>query len=132
MLTTERKARLLARLAQTGRIVARDEAQAMNLSEDTIRRDLRELAAEGKLLRVHGGALPLSPTHLPLAARRDRAHGRKAASRAGRRPPAPARARPSSSTAARPTLALVAALPPDLRATVVTHSPTIAAALEPL
>ncbi len=130
MLTTERKARLLARLAQTGRIVARDEAQAMNLSEDTIRRDLRELAADGKLLRVHGGALPLSPTHLPLAARRDRATDEKR--RLGQ---AAARLlRPGQTViidGGTTHAALVAALPPDLALTVVTHSPTIAAALEP-
>ena len=28
------------------------------MSEDTVRRDLRELAAGGHVLRVHGGALP--------------------------------------------------------------------------
>ena len=29
----------------------------MNVSEDTIRRDLQELAEEGKIIKVHGGAL---------------------------------------------------------------------------
>ena len=29
----------------------------MNVSEDTIRRDLQELADEGKIIKVHGGAL---------------------------------------------------------------------------
>ncbi len=31
----------------------------MNVSKDTIRRDLQELANKGKLLKVHGGALSL-------------------------------------------------------------------------
>lgn len=130
MLTAQRKAHLLARLRDTGRLVARDEAQALNLSEDTIRRDLRDLAAEGKLLRVHGGALPLSPTHLPLADRRARAAGEK--QRLARR--AVGLLRPGQTVivdGGTTHAALIAALPPDLPLTLVTHSPTIAAALEP-
>jgi DeoR/GlpR family transcriptional regulator of sugar metabolism len=34
----------------------------MSYSEDTIHRDLRELAKAGRLKRVHGAALPLMPT----------------------------------------------------------------------
>lgn len=129
MLTAQRKAHLLARLSQTGRIVARDEAQAMNLSEDTIRRDLRDLAAEGRLLRVHGGALPLSPTHVPLDDRRQMATAEKrllgaAAARLIR--PGQVVILDGGTT----HLALIAALPHDLEATIATHSPTIAAALQ--
>lgn len=130
MLTAQRKALLLARLRDTGRLVARDEAAAMNLSEDTIRRDLRELAAEGRLLRVHGGALPLSPTHVPLADRRALASSEKQrlACRAVHL------LRPGQTVildGGTTHAALVAALPRDLALTIVTHSPTIAAALEP-
>ena len=39
------------------------------MSEDTIRRDLRELAADGRLQRVHGGALPASQAVSSLAER---------------------------------------------------------------
>ena len=60
MLTRQRKELLLARLRQDGQIVAKSLSEELGLSEDTIRRDLRELAAEGKLQRVHGGALPAS------------------------------------------------------------------------
>src|SRR5471032_499794 len=60
MLTTQRKKLLLARLAAEGQLVAKDLALELGTSEDTIRRDLRELAADGKLQRVHGGALPAS------------------------------------------------------------------------
>ncbi|MCA3444028.1 MAG: DeoR/GlpR transcriptional regulator [Rhodobacter sp.] len=130
MLTAQRKAHLLSRLAETGRIIARDEAQAMSLSEDTIRRDLRDLAAEGKLLRVHGGALPLSPTHLPLADRRTL------------QPDAKERLAVTGAKLIRQGqtvildggtthLALIRHLPRALFATIVTHSPVIAAALEP-
>ncbi len=33
---------------------------AMQVSEDTVRRDLQELSEEGRLIKVHGGALSLS------------------------------------------------------------------------
>jgi DeoR/GlpR family transcriptional regulator of sugar metabolism len=130
MLTAQRKAHLLARLRETGRLVARDEALAMDLSEDTIRRDLRDLAADGLLLRVHGGALPLSPTHVPMADRRTLATDEK--HRLARC--AVTLLRPGQTVivdGGTTHAALVAALPPDLALTVVTHSPTIAAALEP-
>jgi DeoR/GlpR family transcriptional regulator of sugar metabolism len=130
MLTAQRKIHLLARLAETGRIVARDEAQAMSLSEDTIRRDLRDLAAEGKLLRVHGGALPLSPTDLPLADRRNLqsdAKERLAARGAKLIKPGQTVILDGGTT----HLALIHHLPGTLVATIVTHSPVIAAALEP-
>ena len=41
-------------------MIAKDLASEWGISEDTVRRDLRELAAAGKLQRVHGGALPSS------------------------------------------------------------------------
>src|SRR5580765_8384914 len=77
MMTTERKRLLLERLGRDRRIVAKDLSLELDLSEDTIRRDLRELAAEGFLQRVHGGALPASPTIANLAARRDMAMDEK-------------------------------------------------------
>ena len=60
MLTTQRKQLLLDRLRQDGQIVAKAFSEELGISEDTVRRDLRELAAEGRLQRVHGGALPAS------------------------------------------------------------------------
>src|SRR5688500_1933972 len=60
MLTVQRKQLLLRRLTRDGQILAKDLAEELGTSEDTIRRDLRELAQEGKLQRVHGGALPAS------------------------------------------------------------------------
>jgi DeoR/GlpR family transcriptional regulator of sugar metabolism len=129
MLTSQRKATLLDRLAQDGRLVATDMAAEFCVSEDTIRRDLRDLAAEGRLLRVHGGALPLSPTHRPLAQRM----GLDAAGKARLARAAAGLVRSGQVVivdGGTTHLALVAALPTDLACTVVTHSPGIAAALE--
>ena len=61
MLAAERRDNLLARLAADGKIVAKDVARDLGLSDDTVRRDLRDLAAAGLCQRVYGGALPVSP-----------------------------------------------------------------------
>lgn len=129
MLTTQRKAYLLDKLSRDGRLVATDLASDLQVSEDTIRRDLRDLATEGRLLRVHGGALPLSPTHQPLAQRTGMEAGAKL--RLGRA--AASLVRPGQVVivdGGTTHLALVTALPADLACTIVTHSPGIAAALE--
>jgi len=60
MFAQERQDRLLEILAQSRQLVAKDVCKTLNVSEDTIRRDLRALARLGKLKRVHGGAVPLS------------------------------------------------------------------------
>jgi len=97
----------------------------MGVSEDTIRRDLRELAQEGLLQRVHGGALPASPAVADFAAREQLRHEGKVAIGAV----AAAMVRPGQvvildgGTTARE---IARHLPIDLQATVVTHSPTIA------
>src|SRR3984885_5887791 len=61
MLTTHRKQQILSILKRQGQVIAKEVSAAMGVSEDTIRRDLREMAHEGLLQRVHGGALPASP-----------------------------------------------------------------------
>ena len=49
--------------------MAKDLADELGLSEDSVRRDLRELAAAGLCQRVYGGALPVSPAVADFAAR---------------------------------------------------------------
>src|SRR5512140_2433498 len=61
MLTAERRQYILDVLKREGRIIALDLSETLGVSIDTIRRDLRDLAVDGKLQRVHGGALPASP-----------------------------------------------------------------------
>src|SRR5258708_26867479 len=69
MLTSKRKQHILDVLRRNGQIIAKDLSQELGLSEDTIRRDLRELAQDGLLQRVHGGALPVSPAVANFAGR---------------------------------------------------------------
>lgn len=57
MLKKERQFEILSRLEESKKVLSTELSQALKVSEDTIRRDLKELANEGKLLKVHGGAL---------------------------------------------------------------------------
>ncbi len=129
MLTSQRKRLILDVLARDGQVVAKNLSERLALSEDTIRRDLRELAAEGLLQRVHGGALPASPTVAGLPARRGMAVEAKA--RLGR---AAAGLIESGQTVifdgGTSNAEIVRHLPPNLHFTAITHSPTIAVELE--
>ncbi len=57
MLTAERRRSIVQTLRREGKVYASELSKLLQVSEDTIRRDLRELAAAGELQRVHGGAL---------------------------------------------------------------------------
>lgn len=61
MLTKERQTIIRDRLARDGKVVAIDLAAEFAVSEDTIRRDLRDLAKAGLCERVYGGALAPAP-----------------------------------------------------------------------
>jgi len=125
MLTSQRRRLILDKLASEGQIVAKTLSQSLGLSEDTIRRDLRELAQEGLLQRVHGGALPASPAVVNFAGRQRLATDEKVAlGQAGARMIRPGQVviLDGGTTA----LQVARHLSSDLRGTVVTHSPTIA------
>ncbi|MEP6503320.1 MAG: DeoR/GlpR family DNA-binding transcription regulator [Betaproteobacteria bacterium] len=125
MLTSQRKKILLARLAAEGQLVAKTLALEFATSEDTIRRDLRELAAEGKLQRVHGGALPASAALGDLPMREQVSIGDKGA--LGRFGAGLVRAGQVVILDGGTTAIQVARhLAPGLRATIVTHSPNVA------
>lgn len=79
MLTSQRKQHILDVLKRDGQVIAKNLSQELRLSEDTIRRDLRELAQEGLLQRVHGGALPVSPAVIDFAGREEINRDAKAA-----------------------------------------------------
>ena len=128
MLTTQRKKLLLARLAAEGQLVAKALALELGMSEDTIRRDLRELAAQGKLQRVHGGALPASAAMGDLQVREQVSTADKLAlGRFGASLIQPGQLviLDGGTTA----MQVARHLAPGLRATIVTHSPTVAVEL---
>ena len=128
MLTTQRKKAILDALARDGQVLAAELSVQFGVSEDTVRRDLRELAAEGLLQRVHGGALPASPAIAPFAQREalETTEKRRIARRAAQMiAPGQVAVVDGGTTSA----LLVSQLPADLRATIVTHSPSVAVAL---
>ena len=59
MLKEERQALILNKLHTSGKVVVSRLAVELNVSEDTIRRDLLDLDQKGQLKRVFGGAIPL-------------------------------------------------------------------------
>jgi DeoR/GlpR family transcriptional regulator of sugar metabolism len=128
MLAAERKDLLVARLRREGKLVARDLAAEFGVSEDSVRRDLRDLAAAGICQRVHGGALPASPaigSHAKRAGIVPESKRRVGAMAAGLITPGTTVILDGGTTG----LAVAAALRPDLAATIITHSPLTAAAL---
>ena len=56
MLAEERFALILNLLAEKRTATVQELCEALNASESTIRRDLTELARQGRLNKVHGGA----------------------------------------------------------------------------
>lgn len=128
MLPQERQHEILQRLRSRGRVVATELAAEFAASEDSIRRDLRELAARGLCKRVYGGARSLSAAVAPLKQRRGEHAGRKLAL-----------ARKAVSLvregqvllidAGSTNAAIAAALPERMGLTVITNAPDIALAL---
>ncbi len=57
MLKKERQAYILHQVNLHNRVLSSLLCQEISVSEDTIRRDLQELSEEGKVIKVHGGAL---------------------------------------------------------------------------
>jgi DeoR/GlpR family transcriptional regulator of sugar metabolism len=76
LLPDERHGVIRKRLSLGERVLAVEMARELGASEDTIRRDLRELASLGVCQRVYGGALPVSPASGSFSAR-DKSSGRR-------------------------------------------------------
>ncbi|HCM9593890.1 DeoR/GlpR family DNA-binding transcription regulator [Enterobacter bugandensis] len=128
MLTSQRKQLILEKLGAEGQVQSKALSVLFDVSEDTIRRDLRELAAEGRLQRVHGGALPSSSATVPFAERQSVKMDakRKVAQKGTQLISSGQVVIVDGGTT---TSELIAFLPRDLRITVVTHSPSIALGL---
>lgn len=127
-LPEERQAAILALLRERGRVLSAELAATWGISEDSVRRDLRELARQGLCRRVYGGALSLlpQPESLPARIAQDevakQALGRAAAALVQ---PGQLLLLDAGST----NLAIAEALPGDHDLTVATNAPVIAADL---
>jgi DeoR/GlpR family transcriptional regulator of sugar metabolism len=128
VLPEERRHEILNILAKEGKLTVPELSRVLNVSVDTVRRDLKELEQAGHLARVHGGALPKSPSTPPYSAR-------KAQNKSAREEVARETAKliqhgqivlfDSGTTA----LEISRYLSPDLTATVITVSPSVVMAL---
>ncbi len=128
MLTAERRQLILDILRREKKVLSSQLSATLKVSEDTIRRDLRELAESGLLQRVHGGALLASPAIASYTDRQKQAPKEKEAiARAAAKLVCPGQV--IILDGGTTTLQVARHLPPDLQATVVTNSPTIAVAL---
>jgi DeoR/GlpR family transcriptional regulator of sugar metabolism len=128
MLKEERQNLILNLLRQNGKVVAAELSTRFSVSEDTVRRDLRELSAAGQMMRVHGGGLPHSPAGVSFTERLKQSPEAKAAI---------ARAAVNLIRedmvvifdGGTTNLLAARALPAELHATIVTNCPSIADAL---
>ncbi len=129
LLPQERHDLILQRLNADGKVLAAQLAQDLNVTEDTIRRDLRDLAAAGLCQKVYGGAvrMPAAPEGGTLTQRMTRQQTDKS------------RLAAAAATLVRQVavifldagssnLAIAEALPP-VPLTVLTNAPSIAARL---
>lgn len=128
MLTAERRQYILNILRRDKKVLSSELSNVLQVSEDTIRRDLRELAESGLLQRVHGGALLVSPAIASYADRQKQAPKEKEAiARAAAKLVCPGQV--VILDGGTTTLQVARHLPLDLQATVITNSPPIAVAL---
>lgn len=69
--TPERQKQILSLLLKQGRLSVSEIVEQFSISEATARRDLESLASEGKVQRVHGGAIAVeqAPPELPILER---------------------------------------------------------------
>ena len=128
MLTAERKQAILERLEHDGRVVASQLVTTLGVSEDTVRRDLRDLADQGLLHRVHGGALASAPATVSFARRLEVGQEEKIAL-ADAALPLLDEARVIVLDGGTTALELARRLPPLYAGTVVTNAPPVASAL---
>ncbi|WP_028559075.1 DeoR/GlpR family DNA-binding transcription regulator [Paenibacillus pinihumi] len=128
MLREERHQLILERLIQKGKVVATELSQQLQVSEDTIRRDLREMDAAGLLHRVHGGALPKAPAAVRYDDRQ--LHSIEAKEQLAEKAVSLVRdGQVIIMDGGTTTLRVAERLPRQLSATVVTNCPPIAVAL---
>jgi DeoR family fructose operon transcriptional repressor len=61
----KRKQQILKKLEELGEVEIKQLKAELDISEITIRRDLNQLAEDGFLYRIHGGAMRVNPLELP-------------------------------------------------------------------
>ncbi|AXA92732.1 DeoR/GlpR family DNA-binding transcription regulator [Massilia sp. YMA4] len=127
-LAEERRRLIGEAVDREGKVLAAELAQRFQTSEDTIRRDLRDLDLAGRLRRVHGGAVRRAGGEASFGQREGAALQRKALLAQALR----SLLQPGDTVlidAGSTNLALARQLDDGCAATIVTNSPHIALAL---
>ena len=125
MLKEERLQKILSRLQADQRVLLPTLSAELKVSEDTVRRDIRELSDQGLLKMVRGGAVPHSPSPLSFQERMQYAAGDKLLM-AGKALPFIKENQVVIFDSGTSTLAVASMLPKDMHLTVVTNSFPIA------
>lgn len=130
MYATERQQAILTRARQDGRVEVKALADDLEVTPETVRRDLTTLERRGLLRRVHGGAIPVERLGIEpaVADREGRMAGQKeriAKAALDELPDGGAILLDAGTT----TVRLAEMLPTDRELTVVTHSLPIATVL---
>ncbi|QEC51323.1 DeoR/GlpR family DNA-binding transcription regulator [Anseongella ginsenosidimutans] len=60
MLKEERQKTIMREINLHNRVLSADLCNLLNVSDDTVRRDLKDLADSGKIIKIHGGAMSKS------------------------------------------------------------------------
>lgn len=128
MLKEERQQIILQILEKEQKVIASDLSQRLSVSEDTIRRDLKELDNQGFIRRVHSGALKVGPPIVDFSTRQEIFHDIKM-KLAQKALDFVKEEQVLLIDGGTTNLHLVKQLPMTLKATVITNSPPIATAL---
>lgn len=72
MFLEERQAKILELLTEKGKVLVKELAEMFSVTEDSIRKDLSALEADGRLKRTYGGAVPIIEKLQVTAANRRR------------------------------------------------------------
>ncbi len=130
MYATLRQDEIVSRARAAGRVDVRELAEVLDVTPETVRRDLTALERRGILHRVHGGAIPVERLGIePAVAERESTMAaekdRIASAALDELPEGGAILLDAGTT----TIRLAELLPADRRLTVVTHSLPIASLL---
>ncbi len=127
----ERQEVILEYLSKEHRVTLQELSEYLNVSEDTIRRDVKELSDQGLLKAVRGGAVAPSP--IPLHFRNREKHDLENKKIIAEKAlPLLKDGQVVFIDGGTTSLALVASFPYDLRLTVITNSFPVAALIEDL
>ncbi len=124
MIALQRHRQILERVTEDGSVRVTELAQWLDVTEETVRRDLRTLSDQGRLTRTHGGAVALDHQDGRVDLPFDQRHGTHVAAKAAIARAAASLIRPGQVIAldASSTAGQLAKLIPDQPLTVVTNS----------